>query len=365
MILGSFTNFPETIFTIMKKIYLPVYLPILLTVFLFACSSKTSPKNQAVKKAGTPSVEGFVVKPTTLTQTISVSGTVKPFEETVLMPEAAGRVVKFFLPEGKSVRQGTLLVKLFDDDLQAGLKKAMAQLQLAELTEKRNADLLKENAISQADCDQAALQVQSVNADIDLIKAQISKTEIMAPYDGVLGLRNISLGAQIIPGTAIATIRSVGKLKLEFSVPEKYGNSVKAGLKVIFALQGEDEHYDATVTATEEAVEASTRNLKAKAVIDNKTSALKPGAFATVDLDLGENKNALMIPTQAIIPQERNKQVIAAKGGKAIFTAIKTGTRQASAVEVVSGLKEGDTIVTTGVLFLKPGADIKFSKISQ
>jgi membrane fusion protein (multidrug efflux system) len=349
----------------MKKQFLPLYFLILSTVLLCTCSSASSGKKQPIKKAANPPVEGIVVKPSTLTQIISVSGTVKPFEETVLMPEAAGRVVKFFLPEGKSVRQGALLVKLFDDDLQAGLKKAMAQLQLAKLTEKRNADLLKENAISQADYDQAALQVQSVNADIDLIKAQISKTEIMAPYDGVLGLRNISLGAQVIPGTALVTIRSVGKLKLEFSVPEKYGSYVKAGLKVTFALQGEDGHYNATVTASEEAVEASTRNLKARAVIENKTSSLKPGAFATVDLNLGENKNALMIPTQAIIPQERNKQVIVAKGGKAIFTSVKTGTRQASAVEVVSGLKEGDTIVTTGVLFLKPGADLKFSKIAQ
>ena len=132
-----------------------------------------------------------------------------------------------------------------------------------------------------------------------------------------------------------------------------------------FVLQGEDERYGATVTATEEAVEASTRNLKARAVIDNEPIALKPGAFATVDLELGHNKNALMIPTQAIIPQERTKQVILAQAGKAKLTAVKTGIRQASTVEVISGLKTGDTIVITGILFLKPGADVKFSKVTQ
>jgi membrane fusion protein, multidrug efflux system len=349
----------------MKKIFILQYFLMVLIVFLCFCSSKTSIKNQPIKKAGTPMVEGYVVKPTAIKQTISVSGTLKSFEETVLMPEVAGRVVSINLPEGKTIGQGTLLVKIFDDDLQAALKKAMAQLSLAELTEKRNAELLKVNGISQADYDQSSLMVHSINADIDLIRAQIRKSEIRAPYDGILGLRNISLGAQVTPGTAVVTIRAVNRLKLDFSVPEKYGSFVKAGLHVSFTLQGEDDRYDATVSATEEAVETSTRNLKARALVIEKISKLKPGSFANVDLELGENNNALMVPTQAIIPQERNKQVIVAQGGKAKFVPVKTGTRQASAVEVVSGLSVGDTIVTTGILFLKPGADIKFSKIVQ
>jgi membrane fusion protein, multidrug efflux system len=349
----------------MKKIFIPLYFLIALISFMCFCSSGISKKNQPLKKQSTPFVEGFIVNPTTLKQTISVSGTIKPFEETVLMPDVAGRVVKFFVPEGKSVRQGTLLVKLFDEDLQAGLRKAMAQLSLAEQNEKRNAELIKVNGISQVDFDQSSLQVHSINADIDLIKAQIRKTEIIAPYDGVLGLRNVSIGAQVTPGIALATLRSVHKLKLDFSVPEKYGKDIKAGLQVFFTFQGEDARYNATVMATEEAIETSTRNLKVRAIADNETIAFKPGTFATVDLELGENKNALMIPSQAIIPQERNKQVILAQGGKAKFTAVKTGTRQASAIEVISGLKAGDTIVTTGILFLKPGADLKISKIAQ
>ena len=276
----------------MKKQPLPLSFLIVPVLCSFLCSSGTPPRKQPARRMGAPLVEGFIVKPTTIKHVISVSGTIRPFEETVLMAEMAGRVVKFFLPEGKFVRQGTLLVKLFDDDLQAGLKKAMAQLSLAKQNEKRNTELLKVNGISQVDYDQSALQVHSISADIDLIKAQIRKTEIMAPYDGVLGLRNVSLGAQVTPGTPIATIRADQKLKLDFSVPEKYASSVKAGIKVSFVLQGEDKRYGAIVTATEEAVEASTRNLKARAVVDNETIALKPGAFATVDLELGQNKNA-------------------------------------------------------------------------
>jgi membrane fusion protein (multidrug efflux system) len=347
----------------MNKISMRAYFPMLSGILLLACSSHTTPQAQGAKK-GTPVVEGFVVKPTTLKQTISVSGTIKPLEETVLMPEVSGRVVMLNLPEGKPIRQGTLLIKLFDEDLQAQLKKATAQLSLAQLSDKRNAELLKSNAISQSDYDQSAVQVRSIQADIDLINAQIRKTEIKAPYDGILGLRMVSLGAQVIPGAAIASIRSDRRLKVDFSVPGKYSELVKAGLKVRLQVQGVDTAYGATVIATEEAIDVGTRNFKVRALIDGQPT-LKPGSFANVDLELGENAGALMIPTQAIIPRERDKQVIVAAGGKARFTPVKTGVREASSIEVVSGLRAGDTIVTTGILFLKPGAEVKFSRITQ
>ena len=132
-----------------------------------------------------------------------------------------------------------------------------------------------------------------------------------------------------------------------------------------FSVQGDDAMHDATVMATEEGIDVTTRNLKARAVVKNKDAALKPGAFANVELELGENKNALMVPTQAIIPQERTKQLIVAKNGKAKFVTVTTGVRQASNVEVLDGIAAGDTVVTTGLLFLKPGADLKFSKVAQ
>jgi membrane fusion protein (multidrug efflux system) len=256
-------------------------------------------------------------------------------------------------------------VKLFDGDLQAGLKKAQTQLEIAEQTQKRQSELIKINGISQSDYDQAVLQVSSINADIEILKVQISKTEMRAPFDGVIGLRSISLGAEVTPSTALATIRSMQQLKLDFSVPEKYSSQVKPGMKVTFSVQGDDKKYDATVMATEEGIDVVTRNLKARAVVKNINAALKPGAFANVELQLEEIKNALMVPTQAIIPQELNKQVIVEKDGKAKFVNVQTGVRQESNIQVVSGISPGDTIVTTGILFLKPGASLKFSKVTE
>ncbi len=336
----------------------------LIIIILYSCSSGHADKEKAIKQVGkTMMVEGFIAKPTLLDMTISVSGTLKSFEETVLMPEISGRVVEINIQEGKSVRKGSLLVKLYDGDLQAQLKKLQAQLKITEQTLKRQADLMKVNGISQLDYDQTSLQVNSINADIEVMKVQIRKTEILAPYDGTIGLRNISLGAQVSPTTALTTIRAVQQLKLDFSIPEKYSKEVTTGKKIKFTVQGDDNKYDASVIATEEGIDANTRNLKVRAVVNSKNNSLVPGKFANVELTLGENKNALMIPTQAIIPQEKDKKVIITKGGKAKMITVKTGIRKESSIEILTGIEEGDTVLTTGLLFVKQGDAVKISKL--
>lgn len=225
--------------------------------------------------------------------------------------------------------------------------------------------MIKINGISQADYDQAVLQVNSINADIEVLKVQIRKTEVRAPFDGLIGLRNISIGSEVTPTTACATTRSLQQLKLDFSVPEKYSGQIKTGMKVKFTVQGDELKHDATVMATEEEIDMTTRNLNARAVVKNRDATLKPGAFATVELELSEINNALMVPSQALIPQERNKQLIIAKEGKAKFITVLAGIRQESTVQVLSGIASGDTVVTTGILFLRPGAGLKFSKVMQ
>lgn len=334
------------------------------TAAIFSCTSKTSDKSVAFNMSNSISdIEGYVVKSSVIDQTITISGTIRPLEETVLMPEVAGRVVMINLEEGKSVKQGTLLIKLFDEDLQAQLHKAQAALELAEQTQIRQGELMKVSGISQLDYDQSVLQVHSIKADIEVLKVQIRKTEVHAPFDGVIGLRNISLGAEVTPTTSLATIRSIKQLKLDFSVPEKYSSQVRPGSKVQFTIQGNESKHDATVMATEEGIDPGTRNLKVRALVSMNASAFVPGTFANVELRLNENKNALMVPTQAIIPRERDKQLIISRSGKAQFLKVKTRIRQESMIEVTEGIEKGDTVVTTGILFIKPGMTLKFSKV--
>jgi membrane fusion protein, multidrug efflux system len=315
-----------------------------------------NPKEKQQKK-----LSFFVVKPSLLIDEISVSGSLQAYEMVDLKNEVAGRVVMINLPEGKFVKKGTLLVKLFDDDLQSQLKKLQSQLAIQQQIYKRQSELLKVNGITQNDYEQSGLQLNSLKADIEVEKTLIRKTEVLAPFDGVIGLRNISAGAIVTPSTLLATIRTANKLKLDFFVPEKYSSKITRGMKLKPSMSNKDKLFDATVMATEEGIDDATRNLKVRAVVNSQSDELLAGGFSNVQLRLNENKNALMIPTEAIIPQEENKIVIVAREGKAKFVQVKTGIRKASKVEITDGIQVGDTIVTSGLLFVKEGSKLSFS----
>jgi membrane fusion protein (multidrug efflux system) len=348
-----------------EKRFFNLFLLIGVFGILYSCHSGATNAKTVNRQAVNLKVEGVIVNPSVLDQTITISGTLKPFEETVLMPEVPGRVVDINLTEGGFTKKGTLLVKLFDGDLQAQLRKSQAQLQLEQQTENRQSELMKVNGISQLDLDQTILQINSIKADIEILKVQINKTEVRAPFDGTMGLRNISIGAQVTTATALVTIRDVRHLKLDFSVPGKYSSIIKSGFKVQFSFRGDDKKYDATVMATEQGIESDTRNLNLRAIVQSDVSSFTSGEFATVELRLSENKSALMVPTEAVIPQARTKQLIVAKNGRASFVTVITGIRSASSVQILGGINPGDTVVTTGILFLKPNAVLNFSKVKS
>ena len=339
-----------------------------ITLFFTACGKKeTSTGGSAAPvraNYAVQAVEGYVVKASQLTETVTAGGTLLPSESTELRPEATGRVVKINLPEGKAVRKNELLLKIFDDDLQTQLRKLQTQLSQAEITEQRLSDLLKVKGVSQQEYDLAALQVQTLKSEMELVQINIRKTELRAPYDGVIGLRQISPGAYVSPANVVATLRALNTLKLDFSVPEKYSSLLHAGQKVEFTLQGGAKTYTATVIATEQSINADTRNLQVRALVKDVNRELLPGAFAEVKLALGSNARALMIPSQAIIPMARDKKVIVSKNGVANFVTVKTGVRQTEMVEVTEGLSAGDTIATTGILFLRPQSPVKFAKVN-
>ena len=309
-------------------------------------------------------VDAIIVKPSVLVNQINVSGSILALEEVTLVSEMSGRIVQLNLPEGKKVKKGDLLVQIFNDDMQATLKKLQAQLENQEKILQRQTELIKVNGVSQADFDQSNLLVRTLKADIEVQQSLIRKSQILAPFDGTIGLRYVSLGAMVSPSTLIATIRMEDKLKMDFSVPEKYSSKVKTGLKVTFTLSGNSgKQFDAIVMATEGGIDATTRNIKVRAMINSNDSELIPGIFTNVLLSMGENNQALMIPTQAIIPQERNKSVIVSKKGKAHFVQVTTGIRKESMVEITNGVNPGDTIITNGILFLKEGVKLSFANI--
>jgi membrane fusion protein (multidrug efflux system) len=352
---------------IMRRLPITV---LIASILAGACSSKKENKKEASPGADRSrnmpvKVEGFVVRPSSISNHIEVPGSLLPFESTTLYPEVPGRVTILNIREGAYVSKGTLLVKLFDGDLQAQLQKLVVQLQIKEKTAQRQAELLKISGISQQEYDLSALDVSNNKADIALIKTSIAKTEVRAPYNGRLGLRNISLGAYVTPSTAITTISQVDKLKLEFTVPEVYSNQIAVGQQVNFTTTGSTKQFAARVTATEASVTADTRSLRIRAVVTGNDKQLTAGAFAKVNFDFGEDKNALLIPSQAVIPQARYKNVIVYRGGIAKFEKVTTGLRDSTFVQITSGLQAGDTIVTTGLLTVKPEGKVELSSIKQ
>ncbi|MGB8195056.1 MAG: efflux RND transporter periplasmic adaptor subunit [Chitinophagaceae bacterium] len=330
-----------------------------------------SPRNQpqggqggAGRQGNMPvQAEGFIVKTRPMSEDIEVPGNILPFEETEIRPEISGKIVSLNVREGNAVGKGVVLAKLYDGDLQAQLKKLQVQMAIAQKTVERYGELLKIQGISQQEYDLAQLQVNNLRADMDLVRVDIGRTEIRSPYAGRLGLRNISVGAYVSPTTIITTLRRVDQLKLEFSVPEKYSVAMKTGSQVKFSLEGTSQKFTANVIATEAFIEANTRTLRVRSLVKEKNPSLLPGGFAKVNLQMGNDAKSIVVPTQAVIPQARNKRVIVYNGGAAKFQIVSTGIRDSSFVQIIDGLNVGDTVVTTGLLAIRPDSKIKLVKV--
>ena len=338
-------------------------------IFFAACKRKDA--NKAAAAASQPSgppvskVEGYIVKTTPVADNLELPGSLIANEETAINPEISGRLVYLNKSEGRGVGKGTLLAKIYDGDLVAQLNKLKVQVQVAQQTTKRYEELLKINGISQQEFDLAKLNINNLNADINIVRSNIMRTEIRAPFSGTLGLKNISPGAYVTPQTIITTIRQNSQLKLDFTLPEKYSNKVKVGQLVSFSSEGNTKNYNARIIASESGVSEASRSLQVRAMVINNDSKLLPGQFVKVKTTFDPDPDAIMIPSQAVIPQARGKKVAVYRNGIASFENVITGIRDSSNVQITNGLKAGDTIITTGLMSLKPNGKVELNKIKQ
>lgn len=339
-------------------------LSITLVLFLFSCKNKSN-ENQT-KAATVPPVMVDVIVAATknVSNYLEVNGTVLPNEQVDIHPEISGRLINLNIQEGTVVNTGTILAKINDADLQAQLTKLKVQLDLATKTEQRLKKLLSISGINQADYDAALNTVNNLKADIEITKAQIDKTIIKAPFAGTLGLRNISPGAYVTPQTSLATLQQINKVKVDFSVPEQYAYLIAKGKKIKIATNYNKEKQNATIIATEPEINNTTRNLKVRAMVDD--NLLQAGSFVKVQLQSSlQNTSKILVPTNAIIPDADSKKIVVVKDGKGKYISIETGLRTANNVEVVKGINVGDSIIVTGVLFVKPNAAVTIKKVLE
>lgn len=340
-----------------------IYIVLGIVILALLAWPKLKPKQGAqtpatAKKGGSTKVKTITVTPQTSERTIETTGNILADEEVVLYPETQGRIVQINFTEGAQVKKGDLLIKINDSDLQAQLRKAAASKKLKEDTEKRNKSLLEKGAISNEVYDIASTELSSINADIDLLKEQIRKTEIRAPFNGVIGLRNISEGSYVTPATRIAALQNINQIKVEFAVPEKYAAILKIGNTVLFTTEGNEKQHQAKIYGIEPKVDDVTRNVIMRAICANPNQQILPGSFAKVSVVASTNANAFMIPTQAIVPILKGQKVYLAQGDSVIERKVKTGVRKENTIEITEGLQAGDEIVVEGVMYLRQGAKI-------
>ena len=341
-----------------------IFLFIITAIFLFACSNKKQQQQQQRKQDPPPVVDVIIAKTKTISNILEGNGTVIANESVELHPEATGRLIYLNIPEGTFVKRGTVLARVNDADLRAQLNKSKAQLELYQQNEERLRKLLAINGVNQADYDAALNLVNSTKADIAYTEALIDKTIVRAPFDGVIGLRQVSPGAYVSPLTIIATLQQTSELKIDFTLPEEYSNIIKIGNTVDVEVDAANQiHRRATIIATEPQINQNTRNIKVRALLQKGGG--NPGAFVKVFVNAGSDNKAIMVPTNCIIPNDINKQLILVKDGKANFVDVTTGTRDSANVAIVRGVNPGDTVVVTGVLFARDKAPVKVRSVKE
>lgn len=307
--------------------------------------------------------DGFIVQPQQMSNEIASQGRLAANEQVNIQPEVSGKITRLNMTEGTAINKGDLLVKLDDTDILAQMQKVNTQKQMSVTTEQRQKKLLDINGISRQEYDLTLTQIKSYDADLQILKAQLEKTEIKAPFSGIIGLRNVSEGAVVSPATVITTLQQVNPLKLEFSVPEKYFADIKKGQSIRCTFAGLPDTITGTIYVINPTIDAATGTLQAKAKINNVRNRLSPGQFANVEILLNAKPRAMFIPSQCVIPGTRFKQVATYKAGEVQMKQVTTGNRTESEVEILSGLNFGDTVLVTGIMQAREKGKVQLKQI--
>ncbi|MBQ7999124.1 MAG: efflux RND transporter periplasmic adaptor subunit [Bacteroidales bacterium] len=311
----------------------------------------------------TLNVNAIVAKPQSVSDEILINGSILPDEEVDLSFETSGKIVEINFKEGTSVKKGQLLAKVNDRPLQAQLQKLTSQVKLAEDRVYRQSLLLKKDAVSQEAYEQVKTDLAKLEADIELIKANIEQTELRAPFDGVIGLRGVSVGSYASPSVVVAKLTKISPVKVEFAVPERYTDDIKIGANVVFSLTGEVEQFRAKVYAKESKIDPVTHTLTVRALYDNRNGASLAGRYATVKLEKQRIDDAIVVPSDAIVPEMGVDKLFLYKSGKAQPVDVIAGLRTDKDVQIVRGINMGDTVIVSGTLQLRTGLPVVLDNV--
>ena len=341
--------------------YIGLCVLVLVVCALYAKCSSAKEDDAKTGKGGNASISAqlFVVNAAEFSNGIQAVGTLLANEEVDIVSEIAGKVVGVYFEEGKPVNKNQLLVKVEDTDLQAQLKRAEYQLKLTSERLERQKILLDKEAVSREEFDQVQTDYNILLADIELLKTKIDKTEIRVPFSGTIGFRNLSVGSYLQPNTVISHLSDQYKLKVEFSIPERYASTSLMGKKILFKTETSEKEHEAVVYAVDSKVDFATRTVVVRGMYNNTKENLKSGMFVRLTLVTDISSNVILIPTEAIVPEMDGKKVWIVSEGKAQSRPVTTGFRSNNNIEILSGLEVGDSVMITGLMQVREGSNIK------
>lgn len=324
-------------------------------------SCETANNKQVNQESGTAKtlVEVIVVTKGNLAEKLETTGNLLANESTQLSTEAAGIVSKIYFKEGSKVEQGKLLLELNNADLKAELEMARVKMNLAEKQFKRSQKLLAAEGLSEEAFEKAESTYRESAANYEMVKAELIKTQVRAPFSGQIGLRSISEGDYLATNSSFADLVDISPLKIQFDLPEQYINTLKEGDSISFSSAISSQPRKAVIYALEPQINPNSRTFSAKASFANKDQQLKAGGFVRVTYRATDLSSSLLIPNQAIVPELEGKKVFLVKNGKAVIRKVTTGIRNADRIQVLTGLEAGDTIVTTGLLQIRDGVPLQ------
>lgn len=318
------------------------------------------PTTSSVSRNRPLNVNAMVLEYQNLDDIFTGKGRLMPDEEVDLSFETSGKITEISFKEGTNIKKGELLAKINDKPLQAELKKLLAQVPLAQDRVFRQKALLAKDAVSQEAYESVNTELEKLKADIDLVKSRIEQTELRAPFDGVIGLRQVSEGTYASPTTIVAKLTKISPLKVEFSISEQYANIIKVGTTLNFTLSNEDKKIngEAKVYALESNLDVETYTLGMRALFPNTGGHIQPGRSVDIAIKLREIKNTIVVPSISILAELGKDIAYVYKGGKAHQVTLKKGMRTASSLQITEGLNVGDTLLVTGVMQLRDGLPV-------
>ena len=300
-------------------------------------------------------------------------GSLRSRQGVVLRPEVSGRITQLNFRDGERVRKGQLLVQLDDQLPQAQVKQSRAELSIAQANHKRNQELLAQNFVSQRSLDESAANLEVAQAKLALAQASAARLKILAPFDGIAGIRNVSVGDYLKDGTDIVNLEDIDTVYVDYRLPERFQTQVKPGQRATVELDAlPGRSFEARVQAVDPLIDANGRSIGVRASITNQKLLLRPGMFARVTTVFGVREKARVIPEEAIVPQGGKQYVIKLVPGAdqdslvSQRVEVKVGIRRPGQVEILDGLKEGDTVVTAGQQRLqRDGSPVKVLELSR